>query len=254
MIQYIIAGAIGYGIAKLFEGDESPKYADGGLLDDIFTLNIYMVQTGDDTYSHEEYSGNDYDEALSIYNGITPNDFVRPNSNYNYKNLTKNSVKYKFVGELEEGYEISDFTDNLDDSDYWEYLGDDYEDLLSDKVEAINEVTDDYISEIQDFINNEYVKDRFSSKYMKIDVYADEEQENYLDHITIRTTDHSQNPANKTGRYNLSFVIADANDTKQKWRSRDEYYFDSSDDIEDIKSEIITIIEEKIQEVKEDYE
>ena len=230
------------------------KYEDGGLVDDIFTLNTYIVQTGDDSYSHEEYSGDDYDEALSIYNGITPNDFVRPNSDYNYKNLTKNSVEYKFIGELEEGYEISDFTDNLDDNDYWEYIGDDYEDLLGDKVEAINEVTDDYISEIQDFINNEYVKDRFSSKYMSIDVYSDEEQENHLDHITIRTTDHSQNPANKKGRYNLSFVIADANDTKHRWRSRDEYYFDSSDDIEDIKSEIITIIEEKIQEVKDDYE
>jgi len=30
MIQYIIAGAIGYGIAKIFKEDEAPKYADGG--------------------------------------------------------------------------------------------------------------------------------------------------------------------------------------------------------------------------------
>jgi hypothetical protein len=30
MIQYIIAGAIGYVVAKLFEDNESPKYADGG--------------------------------------------------------------------------------------------------------------------------------------------------------------------------------------------------------------------------------
>jgi hypothetical protein len=30
MIQYIIAGAIGYVVAKIFEEDESPKYADGG--------------------------------------------------------------------------------------------------------------------------------------------------------------------------------------------------------------------------------
>ena len=32
MLPYLIAGAIGYGIAKLFEDDKSPKYADGGLI------------------------------------------------------------------------------------------------------------------------------------------------------------------------------------------------------------------------------
>ena len=36
-------------------------------------------------------------------------------------------------------------------------IGDDYEDLLGDKVEAINEVTDDYISEIQDFMKSDKV-------------------------------------------------------------------------------------------------
>jgi len=30
MLPYLIAGAIGYGIAKLFEDDKSPKYTDGG--------------------------------------------------------------------------------------------------------------------------------------------------------------------------------------------------------------------------------
>jgi len=32
MLPYLIAGAIGYGIAKLFEDDKAPKYADGGLI------------------------------------------------------------------------------------------------------------------------------------------------------------------------------------------------------------------------------
>jgi hypothetical protein len=32
MLPYLIAGAIGYGIAKLFEEDKTPKYADGGLI------------------------------------------------------------------------------------------------------------------------------------------------------------------------------------------------------------------------------
>ena len=33
MFPYLIAGVIGYGIAKLFEEDESPKYDDGGDID-----------------------------------------------------------------------------------------------------------------------------------------------------------------------------------------------------------------------------
>ncbi len=229
------------------------KYKDSGV-DDVFTINTYSVTSGSDDYSHEEYTGDNYDEALDKYESITSNDFVIPNGIGNHKVLTKWTKKYRFIGELEEGYEISDFTDDLEDEDYWELIGEDYEDIFFESVEAINKVTDDYIYEIQQYINYEYVGDKIGSKYMRIDVYADEEKENYLDHITIRTTDHSQNPANKTGSYNLSFVIADANDTKHRWRSRDEYYFDSSDDLEDIKSEIKTIIEEKIQEVKEDYE
>ena len=32
MLPYLIAGAIGFGIAKLFEEDKAPKYADGGLI------------------------------------------------------------------------------------------------------------------------------------------------------------------------------------------------------------------------------
>ena len=32
MLPYLIAGAIGYGIAKLFEEDKLSKYADGGLI------------------------------------------------------------------------------------------------------------------------------------------------------------------------------------------------------------------------------
>ena len=30
MLPYLIAGAIGFVVAKIFEEDEAPKYADGG--------------------------------------------------------------------------------------------------------------------------------------------------------------------------------------------------------------------------------
>ncbi len=40
MLPYLIAGAIGYGIAKLFEEDEAPKYADGGKIKEIDVESI----------------------------------------------------------------------------------------------------------------------------------------------------------------------------------------------------------------------
>ena len=41
MIPYLIAGAIGFVVAKLFEEDESPKYDDGGLMLEEYNLFHY---------------------------------------------------------------------------------------------------------------------------------------------------------------------------------------------------------------------
>ena len=232
------------------EGKE--KFADGGLVGNTFTEIIYRAILSTENSTDIYAQGDDLGEIKSEYDSIMASDFDNPNSNYNSKILQSIINVYEFIGD--DTLNAEDYIDDIENEDYWEFIEEYYEYLLSDNVEAINEVTDDYIYEIQTYINNEYVNYRYASSYMDIDVYADEEKENYLDKITIRVKDHSQNPANKKGSYNISFVIADANDTKHRWRSRDEYYFDSSDDIEDIKNEIQSIIEEKIQEVKEDYD
>ena len=39
MLPYLIAGAIGFGIAKLFKEDEAPKYTDGGYIKNIKKLS-----------------------------------------------------------------------------------------------------------------------------------------------------------------------------------------------------------------------
>ena len=42
MIPYLIAGAIGFVVGKLFEEDEAPKYADGGDLSNGYKLPKYL--------------------------------------------------------------------------------------------------------------------------------------------------------------------------------------------------------------------
>ena len=170
---------------------------------------------------------------------------------HNHKLLRKYFIKYKFVGEVEDGNKISDYIDYLDNSDYWEVIEkSEWEELSSDDVAAVNKRTDEIISEIRDFINNKYVNSRYGSKYMDIYVYDDEDDE--IDYITIRVADHSQNPRNRTHEHHISFVIANKNETKDRFRSRDEYYYDDDDDIERIKSEIESIIDEKIEEIKQE--
>jgi len=226
------------------------RYETGGLIDDTFTLTDYIITIGDDMYLETQYKGNDYDIALREYNNISPSDFVNKNSTSNYKTLEKGYNKYKFIGEVEDGDEITDYIDYLDDNSYWKIIeeSNELETLLVDNVEGINESTDDIIKDIQEFINDEYGDSKYGSKYMNIKVYDDDES---IDTITIRIADHSQNPRNIKNEHHLSFVIANENATKSRFRSNYEYYFDDSDDIDYIKGEIKKIIDEKIQDMKE---
>jgi hypothetical protein len=229
------------------------RFEDGGLIDDIFVEDMYSVVIDGDSYHDIIYDGKDYDYALYRYNSIEPDDFLYPNGSHNHKLLMKYFIKYKFVGEVEDGNKISDYIDYLNDSDYWEVIEkSEWEELISDDVAAVNKSTDEIISEIRDFINSKYVHLRYGSKYMNIYVYNDEDEDDEIDYITIRVADHSQNPRNRTHEHHISFVIANKNETKDRFRSRDEYYYDDDDDIEYIKSEIESIIDEKIEEIKQE--
>jgi hypothetical protein len=229
------------------------RFEDGGLIDDIFVEDMYSVVIDGDSYHDIIYDGKDYDYALYRYNSIEPDDFVYPNGSHNHKLLRKYFIKYKFVGEVEDGNKISDYIDYLNDSDYWEVIEEsEWEELISDDVAAVNKSTDEIIGEIRDFINSKYVHSRYGSKYMNIYVYNDEDEDDEIDYITIRVADHSQNPRNITHEHHISFVIANKNETKDRFRSRYEYYYDDDDDIDDIKSEIAIIIDEKIEEIKQE--
>ena len=70
MLPYLIAGAIGYVVGKLFEEDEAPKYADGGQVDMLKSLFIKNGFTQDNLQRILEENSN-YFNQIEFYNNET---------------------------------------------------------------------------------------------------------------------------------------------------------------------------------------
>jgi len=68
--------------------------------------------------------------------------------------------------------------------------------------------------------------------------------------MQIRVKDHSENPANKqrsTADHFLSIVIANKNETRQRFHSSTELYFDGDDTIDYVKDEVFNYIQDIIE-------
>jgi hypothetical protein len=249
MLPYLIAGAIGFAVAKLFEEDETPKYDEGGLVGNIFTQIIYYALLNTETDTEVYAEGNDLEEIQKQYNSIISSDFNNPNSNYNSKLLESRINQYEFIGG--DDLNAEDYIDDLENTDYWNLTDENYNVIETDSVFAINNSTDEMIDEIREFIKQEYnIGGRYAEKYMRINIYG--ENEDYINDLQIRIADHSQNPKNNRNDYTLSFVIANNNPTENKFYPfGEEYYYDDNSDIEDIKEQIRGIIDDKIENIKE---
>jgi hypothetical protein len=231
-------------------GYKVQKYSDGGLLGNTFTEIIYYAMLHTATTTDVYAKGKDLDDIQSEYNSISASDFDNPNSNYNSKMLESRINKYEFIGD--DSLNAEDYIDDLENTDYWNLISDDYDIIESDSVFAINKSTDEMIDEIREFIKQEYnIGGRYAEKYMTISV--DDENGDFIADLIIRTADHSQNVKNNDRTsFNLSFVIANKNETKNRFIPLgEEYYYDDNSDIEDIKEEIKVIIDEKIEYIKE---
>jgi len=134
MIPYIIAGAIGYGIAKLLEKDDNKKYAEGGelnLLSDKFT------ETGYETYARNfgiaQIGGfNDEKDINILVSAILLN-------------------MYEATGEEE--FEDKPFVLILETHAYPEFWSDKYAESIKDMVgdDTINPRTIDYLSDAHSY-------------------------------------------------------------------------------------------------------
>jgi hypothetical protein len=231
-------------------GYKVQKYADGGLVGDIFTEIIYRAVLSTETTTDIYAQGNNIDEIKSEYDSISADDFDNPNSIGNSKILDRIINKYEFIGD--DKLNAEDYIDDLQNTDFWNLIEEDFDEIEFDSVDAINKSTDEMIDEIREFIKQEYnIGGRYASKYMTISV--DDENEDFIADLNIRTADHSQNYRNNDATsYNLSFVIANKNATQGRFIPLgEEYYYDDNSDIEDIKEEIKGVIDEKIEYIKE---
>jgi 8-oxo-dGTP pyrophosphatase MutT (NUDIX family) len=252
--NYVIFDANDVTIEDIERYDEilagKEKYADGGLLGNTFTEIIYYAMLHTATTTDIYAKGKDLDDIQSEYNSISASDFDNPNSNYNSKMLESRINKYEFIGD--DSLSAEDYIDDLENTDYWNLISDDYDIIESDSVFAINKSTDEMIDEIREFIKQEYnIGGRYAEKYMTISV--DDENGDFIADLIIRTADHSQNVKNNDRTsFNLSFVIANKNETMNRFIPLgEEYYYDDNSDIEDVKEEIKGIIDDKIEYIKE---
>ena len=225
----------------------------GGLVGNTYTEIMYRVILSTETTTDIYATSTDLDDITSDYNSISPSDFDNPNSNSNTKELQSITKEYEFIGG--DDFEAQDYIEDLDNTDFWTLTNEDTNDIESESVADINKATDEMIDEIREFIKEEYnIGGRYAEKYMTISV--DDEDGEFITDLNIRTGDHSQNTRNNdSNSFNLSFVIANLNATQNRFIPLGtEYYFDDNNDIEDIKEEIKGIIDEKIEEIKENRE
>lgn len=226
------------------------RFDEGGLIENKYTQIIYRAILSTETTMDIYAEGEDLAKIKSEYNSISADDFDNPNSSYNSKILESRINQYEFIGD--DTLNAEDYIDNLDDTNYWDLVDEESNEVEIDSVSAINKITDKMIEEIREFLKEEFsIQGRYAEKYMTISVK--DENDDFISDLNIRTADHSQNSRNNDNTsYNLSFVIANKNATEGRFIPLGEqYYYDDNADIEDIKMEIKAIIDEKIEYIKD---
>ena len=132
--------------------------------------------------------------------------------------------------------------------------------LKSEYIKSANVDTDEIIDEIQNRVKEKYNIGgyfQYGSKYQDIDVYDEMDEDEKIGCVQVRVADHSQNARN-LGKSNceekVSFVIANVDPTANRFLPLGkEYYFTSYQTVDEIWEEIVEIIDEKIDDVRDSY-
>ena len=219
----------------------------GGLVGGVYTKTIYFITlSGGDWSDLYADAYNDYADALSDFNSVNNSDFGRyENSIGLSKYLSEKTLKYKFVGEIEEDENIEDYTDerSLKDKTLWKIIEEGDEQTIEvESIERVNKKADELLSEV---VNH------FGRKYNTI--YLDEDETISL---KLRIADHSGKWKNKgDDNYFLSIVISDKNPTEDFYKNSAEGLKRSEEEVfssDNTFEEIIDFVNEKIKDYKEE--
>lgn len=238
------------------------KMKKGGLIDNdkkIFEIELYEVRYGNDNFDEIKGIYNNLEDAELAFNRIDTSD---TDDKKGYKVLNKKNAKYEFVYDLDTEFEsINDFpiSEYFEDNYYYEKIDDDsdIQEIKSEVIDKVNESSEKLLSDVEDYFHTKYGKWKYNT--IIVDNGKDERNdEDYVEYgkIQLRIADHSENVLNidKYGSHDfyLSVVVANKNATSKKFgasmyerRSNEkEIYFDGSNELEEVISEIETEIEE----------
>ena len=235
---------------KKIKKKKNKQLKEGGSIENNneYKKTYYSIEIGGSDWA-DEYGieTDDKDKAISNYESVVSSDFGRyEDRDDNYKSLKERTITYKFIGKLDEGEEIEEYfsESDLKNREYWEIIEQSEWDIIeNDDVEAVNEQTDEILSDVVDY---------FGGSYSTIDL-----NEEGTKTLKLRIKDHSGKHKNKgVEDYMLSIVIAEKDPTKhfhtqssEGFRpEEEEFYFDSDNTSE----EIIEFINDKINEIKQE--
>jgi hypothetical protein len=229
-------------------------YKTGGEVenDTIFEVITYFVSAETDNDSSNIYNGIDYKRAKLEFDSVNIRDFGGENGGFVL--FQKRTDKYKFSGDLEDGYyQISDYPieDYYKDKDYFTIIDEgELENIDSKDVASVNDESDKLLDDVQIYYQKTYGKFKYNK--ITVDNGKDEYDDDYKEYgcIQLRITNHSENVNNndKFGNcdYYISVVIANKNLTKDKFltsiyerrRNEIELTFNTDNSFDEIINEI----------------
>jgi hypothetical protein len=254
-------------IAQL-KKDEEQKYIDTGkenengqkiVLVPRYRVNWYYAENSNpeiDFYSS-------YDEAIEAMNEPGSWDYVGKYFNpYNEVQIYFDKGHLDEDGDVEideEDVEIDEISNDLIPGYISDLIEWGYESTLDTREFTNNEDARDLefkvLTEINDDIIKEYegleIRSTSNRKYRDIDIY--DKDDNLVDNIKLRVSDHSYNPANndmdaREGKF-ISVEITNNDPTAHRFHGRYSLKFDSSNTYE----EIVDAVNEKIMEIIDEH-
>ncbi|NPV12849.1 MAG: hypothetical protein HPY57_13840 [Ignavibacteria bacterium] len=207
------------------------------LTNNFYYLTFYIVNLHTDSYIERIYEGINKEDAYYYAKKAKP-----LTKYYNtIVEICSYTNKYIYVNNYEDvdNYPINNY---YDDPKYYKLIEDNEDNKSCEyyTIDGSEKSAEKLMNDVLEWLYKEY--GRRKSKYASI--YLDEDKTIKLQ---IRVADHSENPLNK-GRYTLSdyylsIVIANKNETKNRYHSKTELYYTGDDTLDDIKNDVINYIE-----------
>jgi hypothetical protein len=233
----------GNGVTLECDSVEGKKYKhkEGGkLAKEQKRYTVYAINdSGGYTIAPETFSN--YNDALEHYEYLSIDDVdeSKDKLKQNLKSLIEDIIVYDEEEDEEE----------IIDSNF----------LKSEYIKSANVDTDEIIDEIKDRVKEKYNigYSQYGSQYQDIDVYDEMDEDEIIGCVQVRVADHSQNPRNlskSSCEEKVSFVIANVDPTANSFLPLGkEYYFKSYQTVDEIWEEIVDIIDERIDDVRDSY-